>query len=77
VRERVSGTVFSVRLQPSLHQKVQRAAEHHHIGPSALIRMWIAEKVEREPSAQGDDLLEIAEVLAHDVGQLRRLAGAA
>ncbi len=74
----VSDTVFSVRLQRDMYEEVRLAAQRAHLAPSALIRTWVAERLEADSAAADtNDLTEAVETLARDVERIRRISRAA
>jgi predicted DNA-binding ribbon-helix-helix protein len=47
----VSGSrkeIMSMRLEPSLHDKLKRVADRKGLATSALIRMWLIERLEQD-----------------------------
>ena len=40
--------MMSLRLEPTFHEKLKRAAERKGLAVSALIRMWLIERLEQD-----------------------------
>jgi hypothetical protein len=40
--------VMSLRLEPTLHEKLKRVADRKGLATSALIRMWLIERLEED-----------------------------
>lgn len=40
--------IMSLRLEPTLHDKLKRAADRKGLTTSALIRMWLIERLDQE-----------------------------
>lgn len=76
-RENLTSNVFSLRLFADLHTKVRRIATERHTTPSALLRQWVAERVEQEQEAQSSDLAAAVTALTRDVERIRALTRAA
>jgi hypothetical protein len=45
------GRVYSVRLNDDEYEAVQRVADAAHLPPSTLVRSWILDRLDQEPSA--------------------------
>ncbi len=40
--------MMSLRLEPTLHEKLKRVADRKGLATSALIRMWLIERLEQD-----------------------------
>jgi len=67
-----ASAVFSVRLTPSTYEAVRAAALRAHLTPSALIRLWVIERVEEGSS---HDLATAVATLRRDVERVAALTG--
>ncbi len=69
-REAAASAVFSVRLTPATYDAVRAAALREHLTPSALIRLWVTERVEE---GSGSDLATAVATLRRDVERVAAL----
>jgi len=67
---REASAVFSVRLPADTYDAVRAAADRAHLTPSALIRQWVAERID----AGGGDLAAAVAALRRDIDRVADLA---